>query len=444
MKTKPNFTIKVYTPLVIALFFSLLFMGCSEDFQSLENPNEITQNTNPILKNNSTPLNLITGQHKEGGIWEISLPDNWNELETRNLIIFAHGYVVPTDPLEIIDNEIEGIPVKQIFNQMGWAYATTSYRSNGLVVKDAILDIIDLRLIVDTVLTESHGVYPPSLIFLSGVSEGGLIGTLTSEQYPELFDATIVTCCPIGNFYKQLQYIGDFHVIFNYFFKDELLNLGIDMGSPKAVPQETMALWIDGTLQQVIIETLLQNPEKVSQLLNIVKVPVDLDDQTAVGLAILDLLEFNIMATNEAITRLGGNPYNNLSPKKWYWGSTNDLKLNKNVERIKTDDWEIARTEVENFYQTSGKLSRPLISMHTSGDHITPFWHQMLYERKVILNRDMIFNAIIPVKRFGHCTFTLQEVETALQLMQLKLLQLNQFNPPYPLEANYEKRNDPD
>jgi len=442
MKTESTHSIKRYTPFLLVLFFSLWFTGCSEDFPALEQPSEITQNTHPTLKNNSEPLTHITGEHQDGGIWEIALPDNWNDLENKNVIIFAHGYIVPTDPLELVDNEIDGIPVKQIFNEMGWAYATTSYRSNGLAVKDAILDLIDLRLIVDTTLTDSHGLYPPDYVFLGGVSEGGLIGTLTVEQYPELFEAAIVTCCPTGDFYKHLQYIGDFHVLFNYFFKEDLLALGVDMGSPLSVPQETMALWIDGSLQQMIIGTLLQNPEKVAQLINIARVPVDRNDQTAVGMAILDLLKFNIMATNEAIIRLGGNPYNNKSPKRWYWGSANDLQLNKSVERIKAESWDIAHTEVENFYQTSGNLSRPLISMHTSGDHIAPFWHQILYRRKVAENRDIQYQGIVPVKRFGHCTFSLQEVEMAIQLMQIKLLQLNQINPPYQFEARNVSIND--
>jgi len=217
------------------------------------------------------------------------------------------------------------------------------------------------------------------------------------------------------------------------------LALGIDMGDPSAVPQETLALWIDGSLQEVIIGILMQNPEKVAQLIKIAKVPVDLNDELSVGMAILDLLKFNVMATNDAIVRLGGSPYNNMSPKKWYWGSANDIRLNRKVERIKTENWDIARTEVENFYETSGILSIPLISMHTSSDHIAPFWHQLLYRRKVFQNRDIQFHGIIPVKRYGHCTFTLQEVEMAIQLMQIKLLQLNRSNPPFNLEASNER-----
>ncbi|MFA8434126.1 MAG: alpha/beta hydrolase family protein [Marinifilaceae bacterium] len=435
MKMETFFSIRGYSPYLLVLFFSLLCAGCSEDFQGLEISDEAAPNIQPTLKNTIAPNNYITGQHKDGGIWEIALPENWNELKEKNVLVFAHGYVVPNAPLELPNDKIDGILVKQIVNNMGWAYAATSYRSNGLAVKDAINDIIDLRLIVDTLLTESHGYHPPNYVFLGGVSEGGIIGTLTIEQNPELFDAAIVTCCPIGDFYKHLQYVGDFHVLFNYFFKDDLLALGVDMGSPEGVPQSTMALWINGTLQQIIIGVLLQNPEKVVQLLNTAKVPVDRNDQTAVGSAILDLLKFNVMATNEAILRLGGNPFNNNNPKKWYFGSDNDLKLNRKVERIQTDSWENARAEVENFYQTTGNLSLPLVYMHTTGDHVAPFWHQPLYVRKVFLNKDGRLHVPIPIKRFGHCTFTLQEVETAIQLMQFKLLQLNRLNIPHELQA---------
>ena len=94
----------------------------------------------------------------------------------------------------------------------------------------------------------------PDAIVLAGVSEGGLITVLTVEQNPGIFNAAIATCCPIGDFYKQLRYYGDAHVLFKYFFGPSFNDISI--GSPKGVSKNTMLAWEDGSLKIAITEAL--------------------------------------------------------------------------------------------------------------------------------------------------------------------------------------------
>ena len=79
-----------------------------------------------------------TGVLPGGALFEIVLPPaNWN----GELVIWAHGYVNFNEPLALPDDAVEGVPISAIVNQLGYAYATTSYRENGLIVQKAILDL---------------------------------------------------------------------------------------------------------------------------------------------------------------------------------------------------------------------------------------------------------------------------------------------------------------
>ncbi|MEZ5286912.1 MAG: hypothetical protein R2712_19320 [Vicinamibacterales bacterium] len=58
----------------------------------------------------------------------------------------------------------------------------------------------------------------PTRTHVAGVSEGGLVATLLAERAPETFSSAMAACGPIGNFRLQINYLGDFRVLFDYFF----------------------------------------------------------------------------------------------------------------------------------------------------------------------------------------------------------------------------------
>jgi hypothetical protein len=70
-----------------------------------------------------------------------------------------------------------------------------------------------------------------------GASEGGLIATLSVEQTPALFSGRRALCGPIGDFQYQVNYIGDFRVLSDYFFP------GVLPGSPTRIPARLIRNW---------------------------------------------------------------------------------------------------------------------------------------------------------------------------------------------------------
>ena len=81
-----------------------------------------------------------TGTLTSGALWQICLPAGWN----GGLIVWAHGYVSPYQPLAIPTDAVGGTPISALVLGLGYGYATTSYRSNGLAAVDGSYDVESL------------------------------------------------------------------------------------------------------------------------------------------------------------------------------------------------------------------------------------------------------------------------------------------------------------
>ena len=118
------------------------------------------------------------------------------------------------------------------------------------------------------------------------------------------------------------------------------------------------------------------------------------------------LLWYNVFGTNDAIDKLGGQPFGNQS--RVYSGSADDEQLNQSVERYSAD--QAALDEIETYYQTSGQLTVPLVTLHTTGDHLVPYWQALGHRGRVISADNIALHEMQTVDRYGHCTFTAFEV----------------------------------
>jgi hypothetical protein len=185
-------------------------------------------------------------------------------------------------------------------------------------------------------------------------------------------------------------------VVFDYFYPRALPPTAV------TIPESVQANW-DPAVITAIKSAIAAQPAKYAQLLAVTKTPADPVDpsQTAV-----DVLWYNVFATNEARTELGGQPFDN-NPRL-YLGSKEDLRLNLLVKRYNADP--AAVNEMMANYQTTGKLNVPLVTMHTTGDPIVPYWHETLYNAKALLNGSLRNHLNLPIVRYGHCAFTQNEV----------------------------------
>jgi pimeloyl-ACP methyl ester carboxylesterase len=319
-------------------------------------------------------------------------PGDWN----GDVVIFAHGYVPTTMPVDIPWSQMElpgGLTLPALTNSLGYAFATTSYSENGLAVVQGVIDILDLVEVFNTT------VGTPNHIYLVGASEGGLVTTLAVERHPGVFAGGMAMCGPIGDFRGQVNYWGDFRVLFDYFLPGAL------PPSPVNIPQYVIGNWDDNYAPH-ILAALSANPFPVEQLMSVSQAPYDPTKLGTVGETVLGVLWYNAFATNDAIEKLRGQPFDNQS--RVYLGSSNDQLLNQTVERFTAD--KLALNRIDKKYETSGELKRPLIVLHTTADPIVPAWHAALYTDKVLANnKGGLYQSVI-VPRYGHCSFTLDEI----------------------------------
>jgi pimeloyl-ACP methyl ester carboxylesterase len=357
----------------------------------------------------TTPTACTTNTRPNGEIYQICMPlliQNWN----HDLIVYAHGYVPAWEPLALPS---EASLIALAVNAQNYAFATTSYRSNGLAVLEAIED---LQLLV----ADFRALHPElENVLLMGFSEGGLVTTLSVEQFPDIYAGGLAACGPIGSFQGQIDYIANFRLIFDYFFP------GLMPGSAIELPQAFLDGLRDGdfTWDEFFDDTIApvvnapENAGKVAQLILITQAPSDLTNATT---TISEALRYNVIATNDAREKLGGVPFDNT--ETLYVGSDDDDTLNATIPRYSADP--DARAAVV-AYETNGVLSRPLVTMHTIYDAVVPFWHDVLYLGKVYAADNIAQHDRIVVERYGHCAFETQEVQQAVNLLADRIA-----NPP--------------
>jgi pimeloyl-ACP methyl ester carboxylesterase len=121
---------------------------------------------------------LVEGR-LEGAPYQIASPTQPN----GNLLLHAHGFR-PDGSRLVAELELEDTAHGELVED-GWIVAMTGYRRNGMIIADAMEDIIRLRNLV----VETHG--PLALVIIEGQSMGGAIVTHLAERRPDLFNGAI-------------------------------------------------------------------------------------------------------------------------------------------------------------------------------------------------------------------------------------------------------------
>jgi len=259
-----------------------------------------------------TPGECQDGVLPSGALSRICIPAaGWNS----DLVVWAHGYTAYNEPVDFQHLLLpDGTYLPDLVQKLGFAFATTSYRTNGLSILEGTDDIRELVSVFPDVAGRT-----PRYTYMTGASEGGIITTLLVEQSPELFSGGLACCGPIGDMKKQLNYMGDFRVLFDYFFP------GIIPGSPITIPQDVIDDW-ESVYVPTIMDEMVDKPDAFLQLIETSKATLDQSDMDEAIESAIGLLWYNVFATNDATEKLNGNPYGNRL--RWYRGADNDLELN--------------------------------------------------------------------------------------------------------------------
>jgi hypothetical protein len=348
-----------------------------------------------------------------GALFKICVdPEKWN----RDLVVFIPGYHDPASAPSL-PADLSPTAASVLFSGLGYGYATTSFRATGLVEPDTWIggDLLELVETAKTVLANTTG-RTTRYVYQTGGSQGGLGTVKAIEQYPNIFSGGLAGCGPIGDYREQIAYVADFRLVFDHFFANTIpgwprWKQDLSAGDPGYIDP---GFW--GTAEASASAALDDpaNADRIRQVLDVTHAPTDPAAPASIKATTLGILWYSFRGTNDAIAKNAGMPFGNVDRR--YSGSNDDAALNADIARFEPTA-DPARVVT---LQTSARLQRPLVTIHTTGDPIVPIWHEALYRRRLSL-RSRLFNTALTVERYGHCNFTDAEVLAAFAVLVLEV-----------------------
>jgi pimeloyl-ACP methyl ester carboxylesterase len=370
-----------------------------------------------------------------GALYEIWVPSGWQGGH-RGLVMYAHGYANPAQPVAL---PTEPQAFRAGVLGKGYALAYSSYSQNGWAVKDGAMRTKQLR----GYFAEAYG--KPSKAFLVGASEGALISIMLAEKNPGLFDGALCIGGPLGGASMEVNYIYNLRILFDYFFRDELMYLAAQSGGPAdppalarallealgpgavdAHPTNSPLLSPDGVTFATNVTPLIMalfsiNQSPPIEALALAAMTVDgqplfnwlpsssLDERPLqLALTLATGLWYNIYGTEDLLSRTHEHvPVDNTASV--YVSMLDPTAPITGVERLTAK--RVALKYLERWYQPTGRLSVPVVILHTWLDPIVPVSHASAYEKLVAAQGSSKFLQVFVIPFFGHCQILTQLTE---------------------------------
>jgi mono/diheme cytochrome c family protein len=111
----------------------------------------------------------------DGGLYRIEIPDTWN----GELALYAHGFVSNSGTNGSM-LRVGNSPIREHLIKNGFAWAASSYRCNGYVPGQGLLDTMALT----DLFTKFNGGRAPQRVLLTGTSMGGHVTVLGMHEFP--------------------------------------------------------------------------------------------------------------------------------------------------------------------------------------------------------------------------------------------------------------------
>jgi hypothetical protein len=218
---------------------------------------------------------------------------------------------------------------------------------------------------------------------------GGLLTVLMIEKYPDTYDAGLALCAVIGPATRVMQQAFDYRVVFDYYFPGLL-------SSPAKVPP---SYEMSDKLAAKILHALEARPSAAAVVRSYTEVHSNKD--LASGVMFLTYVLKDIQQ------RSGGNPFDNRNTI--YTRLPASENVNDHIERYLADPG--ALTYLQQYYTPSGRLTRPVLEIHTTYD---PLVSPALPSDYFLTAREAGAGQFFIqqyVKHDGHCNIKPTEIE---------------------------------
>lgn len=309
----------------------------------------------------------------DGASYRIDLPSDWN----HKLVVFYHGY--STSP--ILFGERERIsPMFAPMLKEGYAVVQSGYSATGWAVEEAYADTEKLR----KAFIAKFGA--PARSYVMGMSMGGALTALTIERRPGVYNGALSLCGALEPSDRLVARDLALRAAFDYYFP----NLLGPLETASAEPDEAAETRIEGALRS--------KPAAAQALLRWYGAAEERN--------LAPVIAFVAFEIGELERRAHGLPVGNAD--LLYVGSGDDAALNDGVRRYRADPK--AAQYLARWYTPTGKLTRPFLALHDTGDPLVPA--NSAYEYALAAARNGHGDDFVQqyVNREGHCVFTAGEI----------------------------------
>jgi len=323
----------------------------------------------------------------EGGAYQIEVPDNWN----GSVVYFAHGFR-GNPPALVVSQPV----LRRHFIERGFAWVASSYSRNGYEPGVGARDTLALRPIVE----QRVGI--PQRSYLYGESMGGNVVTYLLEHDPLVYDGAVTECGVVAG-PEVLDYFLSWAVLGQYLTGVDF----IDAGSSAADRDSIIATRVLPALGTVDEPTATGSAffNAIEQLTG---GPRPFFDE---GLAANLVGNFMIIAHAVDLAGPSGAAAQNIDTLYTIapaFPVTAD-RLNGGIERFAPAPAYANATAYPEFQPMTGRIERPLLTLHGTGDLLVPIALEQSYRRTVGAagRGDLLVQRA--VRRAGHCNFSLEE-----------------------------------
>lgn len=321
----------------------------------------------PLYAQAPAPENRTETGAINGASFYIEIPAQWN----KGLVMYTHGYTIAgSRPPAPASERMR--PFRDVFLSRGFAFAASDYSVQGWAVKEAIEDTEALR----RYFVSKYGA--ASETYITGHSMGGHITMAIIERYPDVYQGAMPMCGPLGAAIDFLNTgVFDMLVTFEALFPGTI-------GSPYEPGQGTAAK---------VKAALEADPARAAIYARrfgrtVAQIP------GALGL-------FHALM-GELKQRAGGEPFDNRN--RIYMGFGDDVALNRTVKRYTANP--AARDYVRQYATPTGRITDPMLTIHTTSDNLVLGNDVTAYEVPAALAGTSDRFVARFVEAEGHCNFT--------------------------------------
>jgi len=328
----------------------------------------------------------------EGGIYRIEIPDTWN----GELLLSAHGFVTNAGP-QGSRLRVNAPTIRQHLIDEGFAWAASSYRCNGYVPGMGLLDTMALA----DLFTKFNGGVAARRVYLTGSSMGGHVTLLGMHEFPTSFAGGLAMCPAGPELFDYFTAVGAAaEVITGVPFKDsttmrsDLQRMTEILGEPtnytaKGRQLASVEIHLSGGPRPFAVEGLASGGRFIGNI------------------------------SGGALAG-GSSPSNRAVSTTHFKYSLNEqlglsaAALDKAARR-KTADTEIRNPmgPFDELVPFDGKIERPLLTMHGTGDLYVPVHLEQILNKAVTAAGKQPLLAQRLYRIAGHCQFSPDEQATA-------------------------------